>query len=129
MTSTTDQARLPRVVMLDLVPDGLTIGDGVHWTLEDGWDFNMNLVHLDPGSSVAAHVNNALDLAVVVLSGAGQIRINKNLYALVPHVLAAVPRGAERAIEAGEAGITYVTLHRRRGPLEIGPNRTTEPAR
>jgi hypothetical protein len=46
-------------------------GDGVHWTLERDADLNVNLVHLDAGHEVGAHVNDQVDVLVIGLDGTG----------------------------------------------------------
>jgi hypothetical protein len=56
----------------------------------------------------------------VVLDGAGQLDVGPTRHPLRPHTLALIPRGAPRSIRAGSSGITYVTVHRSRGPLRIG---------
>ena len=98
-------------------------GDGVHWTLDDSTDLNANLVHLDPGHAVGEHVNGAVDVLVVGLAGDGEVAVDDAVHALRAHVVVHVPRGARRTIRAGDAGLTYLTVHRRRGGLEIGPTR------
>jgi len=95
-------------------------GDGVHWTLETPGELNANLVHLDPGHAIGEHVNDAVDVLIVVLAGAGRLTIEGGGTALAPHVVAHVPRGARRRVEAAaEDGLDYLSIHRRRGPLGI----------
>ena len=98
-------------------------GDGVHWTLDDSTDLNANLVHLDPGHAVGEHVNDAVDVLVVVLDGDGEVVVDHEVQAVRAHVVVHVPRGAHRTIRAGDAGLTYLTVHRRRGGPAIGPVR------
>lgn len=110
----------PTVVALDaVVPDGAA-GNGVHWALTDNPDLNVNLAHLDAGDAVASHVNDAVDVVVVVLDGAGVASVDGKEHDLAPHTLVVVPAGTERSLQAGGAGLTYLTVHRRRGPLTIG---------
>jgi quercetin dioxygenase-like cupin family protein len=94
-------------------------GDGVQWTLGAMSDLNANLVHLDAGSSMARHVNAEVDVLMVVLAGDGILDIEGRESTLLPHTVAHVPRGAARAIAAGRSGLAYVTVHRRRGPLQM----------
>jgi len=95
-------------------------GDGVQWTLETPGELNANLVHLDPGHAIGEHVNDAVDVLVVVVAGAGRLTTDGDDTPLVPHVVAHVPRGAHRAVHAdAEAGLDYLSIHRRRGPLGI----------
>lgn len=101
-------------------------GDGVHWTLRGSDDLNANLVHLEPGHEVGAHVNDAVDVLVVVLDGEGEVVVGAERHPLGPAVVAHVPCGARRAIHAGPSGLTYLTVHRRRGGLAMGPTRRRE---
>jgi len=95
-------------------------GDGVHRSLAaaDG-DLNVNLAHLDPGSEIADHVNDDVDVLVVVLSGSGQLRVGETHHDLVPNTLAYLARGDRRSIAAGPQGLTYLSAHRARGPLQV----------
>lgn len=99
-------------------------GDGVHWTLRGSDDLNANLVHLDPGHAMGEHVNDAVDVIVVVLAGDGEVLVDARPHRVGPHALALVPRGAARTIRAGAGGLTYLTVHRRRGGPAIGPRRS-----
>lgn len=98
-------------------------GDGVHWTLESSRDLNANLVHLDPGHEIGEHVNDAVDVLVVVLVGRGVVDVDGAGHDVAAGAVAHVPRGARRTIRAADEGMTYLTVHRRRGGLDIGPPR------
>lgn len=103
-------------------------GDGVQWTLEASAELNANVVDLGPGAAIEEHLNDAVDVVVVVLSGHGSAEVDGAPVTLSPHVFAHVPRGARRRIDAGPDGLRYLTVHRRRGPLTIGRGpRTPEP--
>lgn len=97
-------------------------GDGVHWSLEGPRELDANLVHLDAGHAIAEHVNDAVDVLMVVLAGAGRLTIDGDSRVLTAHVVAHVPRGVRRSVEAaGDEGIDYLSIHRRRPPLGIRP--------
>jgi quercetin dioxygenase-like cupin family protein len=100
---------------------------GVAWTLDAEADLNANLVILPPGGEIGAHVNGELDVLVVVLAGSGLVRVDDDSRQLARHSLVLLPRGARRAIEAGPAGLRYLTVHRRRGGLTIGGRRGGQP--
>lgn len=91
----------------------------MHWSLEGDGDLNVNLAHLDPGSQVAAHVNREVDVVLIVLGGTGRLLLDTVDQELVAHVLVHAARGTERSIVAGPDGLTYLSLHRSRGPLGI----------
>jgi quercetin dioxygenase-like cupin family protein len=99
-------------------------GDGVHWALEGPGELNVSLVHLDAGHAIGAHVNDAVDVVVVVLAGAGRLSVGEREVALRPQVVAAVARGMRRGLSAAaDQSVDYLSIHRRRGPLGIGPRR------
>lgn len=102
-----------------------TGSDGVHWTLPDGWDLNVNLVHLDGGGGIAAHRNDEVDVVLIGIAGCGTIAVDGTARTLGPGTLVAVPRGAERSVHAEADGLAYVSAHRRRSGPSIGPPRRT----
>ncbi len=109
----------PTVTDLGAVASVAT-GNGVHWTLPAPADLNVNLVRLDPGESIAEHVNRELDVLFVVLEGNGWLEIDDREHGLSQHTLVNVPAGSTRAVRAAADGLTYVTVHGRRGGLSLG---------
>jgi len=99
--------------------------DGVHWALGQPSDLNANLVRLGPSGEIGEHTNREVDVVVVTVAGGGRLRIDDEDIDLRPQVLVHVPKGARRRIEAGPHGLAYLTVHRRRGLLTIGPRRGT----
>lgn len=95
-------------------------GSGVIWTLTEGRDLNVNLVRLQPGDAIDAHRNDEVDVLLHVRSGAGHLVVDGHTHPLRVDHLVLVERGATRSIHAGGDGLTYLTVHRRRGPLTIG---------
>ena len=93
--------------------------DGVVWSLGARFDLNANLVRLGPGGAVAEHVNDEVDVLLVVLAGSGRAVVDGRPVELLADRVVAVPRGARRAVSAGEGGLLHLTVHRQRGPLTI----------
>lgn len=93
---------------------------GAIWSLPHGGDLDANLVHLDPGGEIGAHANNDVDVLVFVRSGSGELMIGGQAHRLGIDHLVLIPKGPQRAIVAGTAGISYLSVHRRRSPLRIG---------
>jgi quercetin dioxygenase-like cupin family protein len=91
----------------------------VHWTLPEPSDLNANLVHLAAGSSMSEHVNTEVDVLLVVLSGAGTLRVDGRDAPLEAVAVAHVAKGSSRAVFAGDGGLSYLTVHRRRGHLQV----------
>src|SRR3954452_2738844 len=95
-------------------------GDGgVVWSVSPG-GFHTNLVVLVPGGSIASHRNDALDVLVVVLAGAGTLAVDDATIDLTPATAVLVPRGTVRGVTAGTEALRYLTIHGERGPLTIG---------
>jgi quercetin dioxygenase-like cupin family protein len=85
---------------------------------------HVNLVVLEPGGAIAAHRNDALDVLVVVLSGAGHAVVDDEEVQMEPMRALLVPRGSERSFRAATDGLRYLTVHAQRGPMGIGGPRT-----
>jgi mannose-6-phosphate isomerase-like protein (cupin superfamily) len=97
-------------------------GIGPLWGMASA-DLNATLLAWPPGHEIAEHVNAELDVLVVVLAGQGSVVVDG-----VPHEVAVgsailVPRGTRRRIaaDASADGLRYLSIHRRRGPLQIQP--------
>jgi hypothetical protein len=76
---------------------GAIQGRGGGWT---GEDLQVNLVRLDPGDRIQPHRNDEVEVLVVV---------------------AHLPKGTVRAIEAVDGPLAYLSIHRRRsGGLQVG---------
>jgi quercetin dioxygenase-like cupin family protein len=102
-----------------------TEGDGVHWTLEEPGDLNVNLVHLDAGHVVGEHTNDEVDVLIVVLAGGGRLTIDGHGTDLTTHVVANVTRGSHRSVRAADdEGLDYLSIHRSRRPLGIRSGRS-----
>ena len=82
-----------------------------------GDDLNANLVRLDAGEGVGGHVNGDVDVLVVGMLGAGIVEVDGQWLPLGAGQALVIPKGACRAIEAGDAGFAYLSCHRRRLPL------------
>jgi quercetin dioxygenase-like cupin family protein len=99
-----------------------TAGDrtGVIWTLDTGSDPNANLVRFGTGQGVGEHVNNEVEVIVVGVSGSGIVTVDQQEHALSAGMLVFIPKGARRATVSTSEDFAYLTVHRRRRPLQIG---------
>jgi quercetin dioxygenase-like cupin family protein len=93
---------------------------GVIWTLDESSDLNANLVRFGTGQGVEEHVNDEVEVIVVGVSGSGIVRVDREEHALSAGVLVFIPKGAARATVSASEDFTYLTVHRRRRPLQIG---------
>ncbi len=92
---------------------------GAIWALPHGGDLDANLVRLDAGAGIDAHVNNDVDVMVIVQSGTAELTVEGQARQLGTDHLAVIPKGVLRSIVAGAEGVSYLSIHRRRSPLGI----------
>lgn len=95
-------------------------GTGPLWGMAST-DLNATLLAWPPGHALAEHVNGELDVLIVTLGGHGQVVIDGAAHDLAAGSAILIPRGSRRAITAGDGGVRYLSIHRRRGPLQIQP--------
>jgi quercetin dioxygenase-like cupin family protein len=96
-------------------------GEGVVWALGAGEDLNANLVRFNAGRGVGEHVNDEVDVIIVGVSGSGFVEVEGEVHALDAGKLVFVPRDLRRSTRAGPEDFAYLTVHRRRGPIRLGP--------
>src|SRR3954451_19571500 len=82
-----------------------------------GDDLNANLVRLEAGEGVPGHVNGEVEVLIVGVLGAGIVEVDGRWHDLGAGQALVIPKGTQRAIEAGAGGFAYLTCHRRRPAL------------
>lgn len=80
-------------------------------------ELHMNVLVLRTGERIEKHVNQVLDVIVTCLKGSGTITIDEEDFEVVAGSIVLIRRGMERIIAAGPDGITYTTVHRKRGGI------------
>ncbi len=95
-------------------------GSGAVWTLRGSGDLNANLISFPRGEGVGEHVNGEVDVLFVGVSGSGVVEVDGREHALGAGVLVLAPRGARRATKSTSSGFSYLTVHKRRGPVRLG---------
>lgn len=101
------------------VPVALTAptrGAGPQWGMQSD-DLNATLIDWPTDGGVPTHVNDELDVLVLVLEGSVSVSVDGTAHALSGGELLLVPRGTSRTITAGPGGVRYLSIHRRRDPL------------
>ena len=93
-------------------------GTGPLWGMASR-DLNATLLVWPPGHELVADTNSELDVLLIVLEGGGLVTVDGREHALVPGTALLVEKGSSRAIRAGADGLRYVSVHRRRGPLQL----------
>jgi quercetin dioxygenase-like cupin family protein len=93
---------------------------GARWTLaEPGRQLDANLIHLPAGQRVDTHTEPDLDVVLVVVAGGGAVGTPDGAQPLADGNLVWLPRGSTRSITAGNDGLSYLTVHRRRPGMQI----------
>lgn len=104
-------------VVADLSQTPLVGANGAVWS-HAGSQLNANLVKLDAGSSIGDHVNDEVEVLLVVSSGEGRVVIDGVASLLTPDTVASIPVGARRSIDA-TTRLLYFSIHRRRAQLDV----------
>jgi mannose-6-phosphate isomerase-like protein (cupin superfamily)/hemerythrin-like domain-containing protein len=91
-------------------------GRGPQWGMESA-ELNATLLAWPEGEGFAEHRNTDRDVLLVVLDGAATVRVNGTDHEISDHELLLVPRGSLRMLAAGQGGVRYLSIHRRRDPL------------
>ena len=89
---------------------------GPAWRLTDA-DLNANLLVFDAGQGIETHVNHAVDVLIVGMSGSGSITIDGAATPLSAGRVVLIPKGSERSVRAESDRFAYLTVHRARGGL------------
>ncbi|HEX7351867.1 cupin domain-containing protein [Brachybacterium sp.] len=109
LTNTADQPDEPR--------------RGAVWSIaETDRELDSNLIRLPAGEHIPAHVGAEVDTLVHVVSGHGALLTEEGEEPLRAGDVALLPRRTVRGFRAGEDGLEYLTVHRRRQSLRIGSN-------
>lgn len=97
---------------------------GVLWKLaEADRQLDANVVHVPAGTRIGTHREPDLDVLLLVLAGDGVLGagVEDTSQALAAGMLMWLPHGSTRSITAGDGGLSYLTVHRRRPGMQIRP--------
>lgn len=96
---------------------------GAVWKLEvRDRDLDSNIIAIPPDGVIDTHAGPDLDVLIHVLGGSGTLTTERGTLDLEPGVLAWLPRRSMREFSAGPGGLRYLTVHRRRQALVLGPS-------
>ncbi len=99
-------------------------GNGPAWSVKvPERDLDVNVVVLEPNARIDKHVGPDLDVLVYVMAGSGVIAADDGDHTVETGSVVWLPRRSTRSIAAAGNGMRYMTVHRRRGGLSIGPRR------
>lgn len=114
--------RPPVRVLVDVheLTENSLVPSGARWTLaEPGRQLDANLIHLPAGQRVDTHTEPDLDVVLIVVAGGGTVGAPGGDQAIAEGNIVWLPRGSTRNVSAGDNGLSYVTVHRRRAGLQI----------
>jgi quercetin dioxygenase-like cupin family protein/hemerythrin-like domain-containing protein len=95
-------------------------GEGPLWGTASE-DLNATLLAWPAGAGTPQHVNEERDVVVVGVAGSGTLTVDGEPHPIGAGTAAVVGKGRRRRIEAGPAGLRYLTVHRLRGGLSVAP--------
>ena len=81
-------------------------------------ELNTTLLAWPPGYEVVEDIPTALDVLLIVLEGGGTAHVEDREHELGCGTALLVERGSW-AIRAGDDWLRYLSVHRRRGPLQV----------
>ncbi|GAA1487464.1 cupin domain-containing protein [Brachybacterium sacelli] len=106
LTNTSDQPEEPR--------------RGAVWSIaESDRELDSNLIRLPAQGIIEPHVGAEVDTLIHVVRGGGTLVTVDCEEPLRPGDVALLPRRTTRGFRAGEQGLEYLTVHRRRQSLRI----------
>ena len=109
---------LPEKALIALADTHALGGGGPVWGTESE-ELNATLLEWRAGEGPAEHVNDERDVLVVVLAGSAIVRTEDDESELTAGETTIIAKGRRRKINAGRHGVRYLSVHRRRPPLQI----------
>ena len=82
-------------------------------------DLNATLLVWPPGHELSEHTNIERDVLLIVLEGGGVATVEGHEHALEAGSVLLIEKGKSRSLRAGDSGVRYLSVHLRRGGLQI----------
>jgi mannose-6-phosphate isomerase-like protein (cupin superfamily) len=92
------------------------VGSGPQWG-HASHDLNVTLLSWDEKAGVVAHVNDEVDVLMIVVAGEGEATVNGEVVPLAVGQALLIPKGVERAIRSRGSRFSYLSVHRARRGL------------
>jgi quercetin dioxygenase-like cupin family protein len=93
-------------------------GVGPLWGLASS-DLNATLLVWTAGHELAEHTNTERDVLLIVFEGSAVATVEGDEHHLAVGSALLIDKGKSRSFRAGDDGIRYLSVHTRRGPLQI----------
>lgn len=97
---------------------GEDLGQGAIWGMESE-DLDCTLVAWSKGEGVAPHVNDEVDVLMVVMEGTVHVELPEEDRRLSEGQLLLIPKGILRRIESHSDRVVYINVHKRRRPMTL----------
>ncbi len=91
---------------------------GALWEGEP-FDLNVTLLSWEANGGPPEHVNAERDVLILVLSGSAELTIDGDPRSIRDGDAVLLRNGQSRGLRAGRHGVRYLSVHRRRPPLQI----------
>jgi quercetin dioxygenase-like cupin family protein len=117
------EPRKPESRVVDLMRPS---GTGPLWGTESE-DLNATLLAWPSGAGLGEHRNSERDVLLIVLEGEATVTLGGDEKLVRAGQAVVVEKGRTRSISAGSDGVRYVSVHLRRGPLQIQPASRARP--
>jgi quercetin dioxygenase-like cupin family protein len=82
-----------------------------------GEEMNITLLSWPAGQGVAPHVNEEVEVVIIVITGSGRVTVDETEFEVNAGDALLVPKGCRRAIGSTSDGFAYFSVHRRRPGL------------
>lgn len=93
-------------------------GTGLIWGMASS-DLNATLLVWPPGHVLKEHTNDERDVLLITLARDGVAVVDGHEHDLVAGTALLIEKGRSRSIRGGVEGIRYLSVHTRRGSLQI----------
>jgi quercetin dioxygenase-like cupin family protein len=97
-------------------------GTGPVWGMAST-DLNATLLVWPAGHELLEHTNAERDVLLIVLAGDGVAIVGGHEYALSSGSALLIEKGTSQSLHAGDHGVRYLSVHVRRGLLQIAAPR------
>jgi quercetin dioxygenase-like cupin family protein len=93
-------------------------GTGPVWGMASS-DLNATLLVWPAGHELLEHTNAERDVLLIVLEGDGVAIVDGHEHALMAGSALLIEKGKSRSLRAGDDGVRYLSVHIRRGAVQI----------
>jgi mannose-6-phosphate isomerase-like protein (cupin superfamily) len=83
-------------------------------------DLNFTLLSWSDGHTIGRHINDEVDVLMIVLGGRGEAMIGEERFDLAEGHAVLIPKGVEREIRSLSDGFRYLNVHTRRRLMPKG---------